>query len=90
MAVPACPLVLAMLDSEPRDAGGVAQGLARGGLGEDQSAHVAAAVALRRLQRAGLIYTGRTRRRERVFRITARGRRELALQRDVYRAVARL
>jgi DNA-binding PadR family transcriptional regulator len=59
-------------------------------LGDKQPAHVAATVALRRFQRAGLIYAREATRGERVFRITARGRRELALQRDVHRALARL
>jgi DNA-binding PadR family transcriptional regulator len=79
-------LVLSMLGDEPRGAGGVARELARAGVGREQPAHLAATVTLGRLQHAGLVYASGAARTQPVFRITARGCRELALQ----RALARL
>jgi hypothetical protein len=57
--------------------GRVAREPARRGLGNEQPAHHAATVTVSPLRRAGLIYEGGAR----VLRITARGRRELSLQR---------
>ena len=70
-------MVLAMVAAEPRDVGGVARELGRRELGDEQPAHQAATITVSRLRRAGLIYEGAAR----VLRITARGRRELSLQR---------
>jgi len=52
-------------------------------------ARQAAAVTLGRLQRAGLVYARGTTRSRPVFRVTNHGRRELAFQRGVSRALAR-
>jgi hypothetical protein len=85
-----CPVVsvgVGDADGEPCQVGRSARELARGRLGDEQPAHVAATVALRRLQRAELIQACEAARGERVFRITARGRRELALQRDARTAL---
>jgi hypothetical protein len=86
MGVPLCPLVLQLLAAEPRGAGGVARELERRGLAPELPAYQAAAVTLGRLQRAGLVYL----KGGRVFRVTQRGRRELAFQRVVSRALARV
>jgi DNA-binding PadR family transcriptional regulator len=82
-------MVLAMVAVEPREVSGVARALVMRGLDGEQPAHVAATVTLRRLQCAGLVYVRGAPRRQRVFRITARGRRELALQLGLSRALAR-
>jgi DNA-binding PadR family transcriptional regulator len=89
-AQPLCPLVLDLLAAEPRAAGDIARELARRGAGAGVPAHRAAAVTLRRLQCAGLVYRHRAPRAGAVFRLTARGRRELALQRGLRRALARV
>jgi predicted transcriptional regulator len=77
---PRCPLVLALLDRGPRRAHEVARAL-----GGDQSA---ARVALARLERAGLVrrrrFTGGV-----DYLLTARGRRELRLQRLLWASVVR-
>ena len=89
MSVALCPLVLALLAVEPRGVGGVAREVARSGLAPGMPAHQAATVTLGRLQRAGLVYARGAPRSPRVFRVTDRGRRELAFQRGVSRALAR-
>ena len=77
MSIPLCPTVLAMAAVEPRDVGGVARELSRRGLGHGLPAHQAATVTVSRVRGARLISKGGAR----VLRITARGRRELSLQR---------
>jgi DNA-binding MarR family transcriptional regulator len=76
---PRCPLVLAQLASGPRPAHEIARGL-----GGDQGAALA---TLARLQGAGLV---RRRRLPRAadYQLTARGRRELDLQRRLWARVA--
>jgi hypothetical protein len=84
MALPLCPIVLSLLAAEPRELGGVARELARRGLSEEQPAHEAATVTVTRLRSAGLVYTRGAR-----LRITAHGRRELALRRALSRRTGR-
>ena len=83
MSVPLCPVVLAMLADRPQRRGGVARELAARGV----MVHGAADLTLERLRLAGLVYAAP---RTGVFRVTARGRRELAFQRQVSRKLARL
>jgi hypothetical protein len=78
MRVPLCPVVLQLLADEPRDIAGVARELARRELAAELPAHQAATVTLGRLTRS-----------RRVFRVTQRGRRELAFQRGASRLLAR-
>lgn len=87
-AQPLCPLVLGLLAARPGAGGDVARELAGREITTDVPAHRAAAITLRRLQRAGLIYAQPSRHAQEVFRVTARGRRELALQRSLRRAAA--
>jgi hypothetical protein len=72
-----------MLADRPCSRGGVARELAARGL----AVHGGADVTLERLRHAGLVYAAP---RTGVFRVTARGRRELAFQRQVSRTLARL
>jgi hypothetical protein len=83
VSVPLCPVVLAMLADRPLGRGGVARELAARGL----SAHGATDITLERLRLAGLVYAAP---RTGVFRVSARGRRELAFQRQLSRKLARL
>jgi hypothetical protein len=86
MGVPLCPLVLQLVAAQPRGVGGVARELSRRGLAPELAPEHAASVTLGRLRTAGLVYaTGAPR----VFRISARGRRELELQRRVTALSAR-
>ncbi len=71
-AGPLCQLVLSMLAAEPRRAHEVARELHRRSLGPPAAGYA----TLTRLQSAGLVHP-----RGRRFKLTARGRRELALQR---------
>ena len=89
MSLPLCPVVLAILDAEPRTAEGVARELAQRHIMEAPPAHEAATITLRRLQRARLVYTAAGRPHA-TFRLTQRGRRELAFQRQVARRLARV
>lgn len=88
MTVPLCPVVLELLAAEPRDAAAVARELARCGLAPGLPAHQAATVTLGRLQRGGLVHTRGAARSRPVYRVTDHGRRELAFQRGVARALA--
>ena len=88
MTVPLCPVVLQLVAVEPRDAGAVARELTRRGLAPGLTAHQAASVTLGRLHRGGLVYTRGAARAGRVYRVTDHGRRELAFQRGVGRALA--
>ena len=89
MSVPLCPLVLLLLANEPRDVGSVARELARHGLTPGLPADQAATLTLKRLERAGLVYSRGADRARRVFRVTGHGRRELAFQRGVSRVLSR-
>jgi DNA-binding PadR family transcriptional regulator len=89
MRVPLCPVVLQLLADEPRDIASVARELARRQLASGLPAHQAATVTLRRLQQAGLVYASGVTSSPRVFRVTERGRRELAFQRCASRLLAR-
>jgi DNA-binding PadR family transcriptional regulator len=84
-AEPLCPLVLAILAGGPRATGEVA----RRRSATDVPAHRAACVTLGRLRRAGLIYARPTADGRETFRLTTRGRREVALQRNLGRMAAR-
>jgi DNA-binding PadR family transcriptional regulator len=84
MNVPFCPVVLAMLAAQPRAQGAVARELERRGLVSGVPADEVATVTLRRLEHARLVYV-----RRRLYRVSARGRRELAFQRAVTQALAR-
>jgi hypothetical protein len=87
-AQPLCPLVLALVASEPRCAGDVAGAIARHRPAGEVPPHHAAAATLARLRGAGLVYARATADGRKLFRVTARGRRELALQRSLARAAA--
>ena len=89
VSVALCPVVLGMLAFEPRPVGAVARELARRGLDAGLPAHQAASVTLDRLQRDGLVYGRAAPRDQRVFRVTARGRRELAFHSTIARMLAR-
>jgi hypothetical protein len=77
VSIPLSPKVLAIVAAEPRDVGGVDRKLARRGLDDEQPAHQAATSPPAARGAPGLIDEGGAR----VLRITARGRRELSLQR---------
>jgi len=81
---PLCPLVLALVAARQRDRGEVARALGRAKLELGLPPHGAAAITLDRLQRAGLVYCRSMTRGRPLFGVTARGRRELALQRRVW------
>jgi hypothetical protein len=78
-----------MLARAPRGHGEVAREFARRRVPVGVPAHRAAAVTLDRLQRAGPIYATPTVHGPELFRVTRRGRRELAFQRSLDRAAAR-
>jgi hypothetical protein len=79
-ARPLCPVVLSMLGARPRPIHEVARELRGRALrqGED---YLAARTTLERLQAAGLVHATGGRTAGNVFRLTARGRRELRFQR---------
>jgi hypothetical protein len=79
-ASPLCPVVLSMLGARPRPIHEVARELRSRTLrqGED---YLAARTTLERLQAAGLDHATGDRTAGHVFRLTARGRRELRFQR---------
>lgn len=75
MTPPLCPIVLAMVEAQPRRLHEIAREL-------DDRGYPAAATTLARLAGGGLV---RRRARDGRFLVTQRGRRELGLHRALYR-----
>lgn len=86
-AVPLCPLVLSLLEGRSRRTHEVADELRA--LGFADGAFAVAKETLTRLQGAQLVRARRGGHRDPVFMTTARGRRELGLQRLVLTRAAR-
>jgi DNA-binding PadR family transcriptional regulator len=80
---PLCPLVLSLLAAGPRTARDVARVLER-----RHGAGRGAAAALGRLAAAGLVWGPPARRGRSAYRLTRRGRSELALQRLLWSRAA--